>query len=240
MGKVVVLHSGGQDSTTCLMWAIDLWGADKILTVNFDYGQRHKIEQQCADKISDILEVPRPYRIKVEALKALGGAALTNDDIRVDADATGTGNTWAEDHGLPSTFVPGRNLIFLSLAAAYAAQQGAKALVTGVCEADAAGYPDCREAFVRATEQAISAALDDEFFIHAPLLTLNKAKTFGFANALGGLDLIIQETHTCYEGVHDRDSRHEWGHGCGQCPACVERARGYFEFLEDQKKAVEA
>lgn len=239
MDKAVVLHSGGQDSTTCLLWAIDMWGTDKILTVNFDYGQRHSIERECADRISDTLGVPRPYSIPVEALKQLGGAALTNDDIDVQSDATGSGNTWAEEHELPSTFVPGRNLVFLSLAAAYAAQNGAKALVTGVCEADAAGYPDCRGDFVRATEQAISLALDDTFYVHAPLLELNKAQTFVMADMLGALDLVRFGTHTCYEGVHDEGNRHPWGYGCGECPACKERKAGWegYEFLKAEAQA---
>lgn len=227
----IVLHSGGQDSTTCLAWAIEEFGREGLLTVSFDYGQRHKVELKQARTICEKLGVPEPYVIKVPALDEFGAAALTNPDIEVEAEASeDSANAFAHSHGLPSTFVPGRNMIFLGLAAAFGAQRGIYDLVTGVCEADAAGYPDCRQKFIGSMEDTISFALDEpSVAIHAPLLALTKADTWALASNLGILDLVINETHTCYNG--DRSHYHEWGWGCGLCPACNERARGYEEFV---------
>lgn len=226
--EAVVLFSGGQDSTTCLLWALKYF--DKVYPVIFDYGQMHSVEQIQAKKIAEVLCVEEPiHKIPVEALKQFKAAALTNTDIEVEANASeGSGNTWAETHNLPSTFVPGRNLIFLSLAGAYAAQRGVKKLVTGVCEADDSGYPDCRKKFIGAFEYTLSLGLGDTFIVHAPLLTLNKARTFKLAEILGGLDLVLEHTHTCYKG--DRSNRFDWGYGCGECPACLERAKGWKEY----------
>lgn len=149
------------------------------------------------------------------------------------ADATGSGNEHAERHGLPSTFVPGRNLIFLGLVAAYAAQHDIGNIVTGVCEADDAGYPDCRGSFIDAFEHAANEAMGlEDMIIHTPLLTRTKAQTFKLADELGVLDIILEDTHTCYEG--DRSTRWSWGYGCGDCPACQERARGYDSFIGPQ------
>lgn len=234
--QVVVLFSGGQDSTTCLAWAIDKWGKDNVYPVSFFYGQKHEIELDQARKIAAMLEVPVPYLIPVEALSILSAAALTNSRIEVEAVATDRTNNqldtnkWAVEHGLPSTFVPGRNLLFFTLAAAWGAQQGILDIVTGVCEADSAGYPDCRERFVSSAETAICDALDDVFTIHAPLLRLNKAKTFKLAEDLGILNIIINHSHTCYNGTRSR--KFPWGHGCGECPACQERANGWAEYGE--------
>lgn len=231
-GKAVVLHSGGQDSSTCLAWAVYKWGSDRILPVSFDYGQKHKVEMDCAREVCARLEVPMPEILPVEALKVLGGAALTDSNVEVASDAAGTGNLYAAEHGLPSTFVPGRNLVFLTLAAAYAAKNGVRNLVTGVCEADDAGYPDCRGSFIRAAEHAITEALDDRIAIHAPLLDKSKAQTFALASSLGHLDLIVKHTHTCYNGVHDLAHLHDWGYGCGECPACEERAKGWNQYKD--------
>jgi 7-cyano-7-deazaguanine synthase len=140
-------------------------------------------------------------------------------------------NQFAADHGLPSTFVPGRNMLFLAHAAAYGAMHGIYDLVTGVCEADAAGYPDCRASFVHRATQALSEALDDAVRIHAPLLHLNKAETWRLADDLGVLEIIRVMTHTCYNGIHDDLHLHEWGYGCGNCPSCSERSNGYNEYL---------
>lgn len=230
-GMAVVLHSGGQDSSTCLAWAVHRWGADRVFPVSFHYGQKHAVELQCAQEICARLEVRMPNRLPVEALSILGGAALTDpDNVQVSADPAGTGNLYAEAHGLPSTFVPGRNLLFFTLAAAYAAKHGIRNIVTGVCEADDAGYPDCRGSFVRAAETAISEALDERIAIHAPLLDKSKAETFALASSLGVLDLIVESTHTCYNGVHDAAHKHDWGYGCGQCPACEERKKGWEQY----------
>lgn len=235
--KTVIALSGGQDSTTCLLdLAINQQYGDDIYPVFFDYGQRHKIELLSANEICKMLGLRDPYVIPVEALNKMGGAALTNRAIEVNTDATGTGNVFAEKHGLPSTFVPGRNMVFLGLAGAYAAQVGATDIVTGVCQADDAGYPDCRSEFITAMERAVNEALGvegtpDTIKIQAPLLYKTKADTWAMADSIeGGLRIIIDKTHTCYEGDHE--TKNEWGYGCGKCGACVERANGYKVFAD--------
>lgn len=227
----VVLFSGGQDSTTCLAWAMDKYGRHEVLPVCFDYGQKHHVELVQAHRITDLFGIHKPTVIKADALKQFGGAALTDVNIEVEAKASeDSGNSFAASHDLPSTFVPGRNLIFLSLAAAYGAQRGVYDLVTGVCAADESGYPDCRPEFIQSMEDTIRFALaEDTVNIEAPLLHLDKAGTFKLAEDLGVLDVIIDHTHTCYNG--DRSIMHTWGAGCGECPACNERAKGYEAFL---------
>lgn len=237
-GSAVVLLSGGQDSTTCLVQALRTWRPENVHGVAFDYGQRHGTELMCATDIAYRLGIQHHFQVlRVEALSELGGAALTDSDIRVETDATGTGNIYAEQHGLPSTFVPGRNMVFLSLATAYAAQVGARHIVTGVCEADRAGYPDCRPEFVSAAELALRQALGtDDLLLIAPLLYLTKAGTFALAADHDALDLIITSTSTCYNGInvasHDgeQEQLHPWGWGCGECGACAERAAGWAEY----------
>lgn len=225
--NAVVLLSGGQDSTTCLYWALDTY-AD-VAAVSFDYGQRHRVELNVAATVAESADVPHVI-LDVPALAQIGAAALTNDDIAVNADATGTGNEYAADHDLPSTFVPARNAILLATAAAWAAPNDARHIVTGVCEADDAGYPDCRGPFIASMEDAIRAALGDESFtIAAPLLHLDKARTFKLAHDLDVLSIVVNQTHTCYEGVR---VEHPWGFGCGECPACHTRASGYAQFLD--------
>lgn len=227
---VVVLFSGGQDSTTCLMWAITLYGEENVYPLGFDYGQKHSVEIGQAKKITKLLGVKDPEYLTIEALHQLGGAALTDKSIEVEAKAgIESGNVFAHTHGLPSTFVPGRNMLFLTLAAAYGAKLGVYDLVTGVCQADASGYPDCRMQFVEDAQYALSSALDEQVRIQAPLLVLTKAETWAKAAEMGILDIIIKHTHTCYHG--DRSQMHEWGAGCGNCPACVERKNGYEEFV---------
>lgn len=230
MDAAIVMTSGGQDSTTCLGWTIEQWGADRIKTIAFDYGQRHRVELDCARDVCSQLGVEQPIVLSIGALSQLGAAALTSPSIDVDVDAAGTGNVFAEAHDLPSTFVPGRNALFFTLAAAYGARFGIHDLVTGICATDRAGYPDCRREFVPAMEEALTIALDDEAVtIHAPLLDRTKAETWQLARELGILPTIIEKTNTCYHG--DRDHRHDWGYGCGECGACDERHRGYEEFL---------
>jgi 7-cyano-7-deazaguanine synthase len=204
--------------------------------VAFRYGQRHRVELECGKRVIAAFGAREPYLIHVEALGQLAGNALTNPEIAVARDASRGGNEFAARHGLPSTFVPGRNLLFLTLAAAYGTQLGVFDLVTGVCEADAAGYPDCRVPFVVATREAISAALGEEVRIHTPLIDSSKAETFALAERLGVLDVIVRETHTCYEG--DRDRWHAWGFGCGWCPACEERANGWRVFRRTPRELV--
>lgn len=222
----VVLLSGGQDSTTCLAWALDKFPA--VQAVSFDYGQRHAVELVVARRIADAHNV-RHQVLDVPALKQIGAAALTNPSVGLAMDATGTGNVYAEEHDLPSSFVPGRNAIFLATAVAYAAPLGIYNLVTGVCEADDAGYPDCRGNFIESIEQTLRLALDEpRVTIYAPLLTLDKGLTFALADQLGALDDVLDMSHTCYEGEHEK--RHPWGYGCGECGACRTREKGWDEY----------
>lgn len=224
MARAVVLMSGGQDSTTCLAWALSEF--ERVVALSIDYGQRHEVELACAAAICRAWGVER-HVIPVNTLTALGGAALTDESIDVEGKADiGSRALWAASRGLPSTFVPGRNLLFFTVAAAWGLPRGYNVLVTGVCEADRSGYPDCRLEFVRAASDAIQLAMDaPEFAISAPLLTRSKAETWLLAEELGVRETIVQETHTCYHG--HRSPMHKWGAGCGQCPACLERAAGY-------------
>ncbi len=226
----VVLFSGGQDSTTCLMWAVNLYGAENVYPLGFSYGQKHAVEMIQGKRICNFLGVRETEFLTIEALGQLGGAALTDTSIEVEAVAgEESGNVFAHTHGLPSTFVPGRNMLFLTLAAAYGAKMGVYDLVTGVCQADASGYPDCRIEFISDAQDALSSALDEDVCILTPLINLTKADTWGLAADMGILDLVIKHTHTCYHG--DRSQMHEWGAGCGICPACTERKNGYEKFL---------
>ena len=232
---VTVLLSGGQDSTTCLYWAKARFR--DVVAVSFDYGQRHRVELDLAADIAIEAKVNDYVVIPVEALGAMGLASLTNRNIRNDGTGD-TRNEYAESRGLPPSFVPGRNVVFFALAAAWgAAVHDSRAIVTGVCQQDDAGYPDCRSDFVRAQEKALGLALDiPGFEIHAPLLLRSKAQTWALADQLGILELVRHRTNTCYEG--DRSTTHEWGFGCGECGACVERARGYDEFKRDRAMLV--
>lgn len=222
--RAVVLLSGGQDSATCLFWARQQF--EDIAAVSFDYGQRHRVELALAQQLASGLGIPWTL-LPVEALRELSQASLTNPLISNDEDEEG--NAYALERGLPPSFVPGRNVLFFTLAAAWGVPRGYHAIVTGVCQQDRAGYPDCRSEFVEAMETTLRLALDLEGFeIHAPLLDRSKAETWALADELGVLDRIILHTHTCYEGV--RSVPHEWGHGCGECGACAERRRGFEEF----------
>lgn len=214
-----VVLSGGQDSATCLLWALKQWpGA--VSAISFDYGQRHKVELDLAASLCRELGVPHEIVAGVP-LDKLAPSALTDKTLAV-AEAGGLG-------GLPSTFVPGRNILFLSMAGARAAAAGSGHIVIGACETDFSGYPDCREEFMKAMELALSSGLGSDMHIHRPLMFLSKAQIFGLADDLGGLETIIERTHTCYLG--ERTHRHAWGYGCGECPACRLRKKGYEEFL---------
>lgn len=205
-GAAVVLLSGGQDSTTCLSWALDNY--DRVKAVGFDYGQRHRIELDAARKVAEEAGV----EFEVVVVPGLRGSSLTDHDQEVDADGG--------LHGLPSTFTPGRNLVFLSLSVGVAVEFGAGALVTGICQTDFSGYPDCREDFRAAMERAVNKALGIDWMkIEAPLMELSKAETVLLAQSLGGLELLAH-SHTCYEGVRP---------ACGKCPACLLRLRGFQE-----------
>ena len=224
--KALVLFSGGQDSTTCLAWALERFS--HVETIGFDYGQRHRIE----------LDV-RP-RILAGLRKFPGWGAKLGDDHLIDLAVLGAISQTAltrdvaiamQANGLPNTFVPGRNLIFMNFAAAIAYRRGIKNIVTGVCETDFSGYPDCRDDTMKAVQIALNLGMESRFTIHTPLMWLDKAQTWALAQTLGAdalVDLIREESHTCYNG--DRTHRHDWGYGCGICPACELRAQGYARF----------
>jgi 7-cyano-7-deazaguanine synthase len=223
----LVLFSGGQDSTTCLAWALDRFA--RVETVGFDYGQRHAAELAARPLVLAALRAQFPawrdrlgddHVLPLDVLKAIGGSALTGDV----AFAMG-------ENGLPTSFVPARNILFLSAAAALAYRCGSHDLVGGMCETDYSGYPDCRDETIRAMAHTLSLALDRSFTIHTPLMWIDKSETWAFAEKLGGktlIDLIVEETVTCYEG--DRAHRHKWGYGCGACPACDLRAKGWAKY----------
>jgi 7-cyano-7-deazaguanine synthase len=226
--RALVLFSGGQDSTVALAWALDRFEA--VETIGFDYGQRHRVELDCRATIRDALPALSPlyaqrlgadHMVDLAALGAISETALTRD----------TAIAFAET-GLPTTFVPGRNLIFLTFAAALAYRRGAKHIVLGVCETDYSGYPDCRDDTIKAMQVALGLGLDRRLVLHTPLMWRDKAQTFALARALGGdalLDLVVEQSHSCYLG--DRSTRHPWGYGCGTCPACDLRAKGYAAYL---------
>jgi 7-cyano-7-deazaguanine synthase len=226
-GKALVLFSGGQDSTTCLAWALDCFA--QVETVGFDYGQRHIAEMDARPRVLAAMRERFPawrdrlgedHVLPLDVLKAIGGSALT-DDMKIEM---GQG-------GLPTTFVPGRNVMFLTAAAALGYRRDCRDLVGGMCETDFSGYPDCRDETIRATAKALSLGVDQQITIHTPLMWIDKAATWALAKSLGGealIDLIVEETVTCYEG--DRAHRHGWGYGCGVCPACDLRAKGYVKF----------
>ena len=209
--KALVVLSGGQDSTTCLYWAIDRFGLSNVTTVTFDYGQRHRVELECAARIAAHAGVTNTC-LPIDTFAALGGDALTDDAIPVAAGVSA-------DSGLPNTFVPGRNLVFLTFAAAFAYQRGIENLVTGVAETDYSGYPDCREETIAALQEALRLGMESSVVIHTPLMHLSKKQTVELACELGGLDAMAL-THTCYNGASPP---------CGECPACVLRAKGFSE-----------
>jgi 7-cyano-7-deazaguanine synthase len=189
------------------------------------------VELDCAKEVARSLEITEHEVVRIGDLFAqIGPSALaTPDRGKVSADATGTENQFAADRGLPSTFVPGRNLVMLSVAASWGLVRGATELVTGICAMDAAGYPDCRAEFAESLEQTMRIGLDSPgLTLHAPLLTLTKSETWALADQLGVADWIAEETHTCYNGNHT--DRHAWGFGCGECPACDARATGFSEW----------
>lgn len=218
------MFSGGQDSTTCLAHALSKY--DRVETLGFDYGQRHSVELQARLTVLQQLRTQFPqwapklgedHVLSLDVLKQIGGSSLTEDvAFAMQAD------------GLPNTFVPGRNLLFLTLAGALAYRRGLQVIVTGVCETDFSGYPDCRDDTMKAMQLALNLGLERRLRIETPLMWIDKAATWQMAQDLGGdalVQLIVQDTHTCYEGT--RDVLHAWGHGCAHCPACDLRAKGW-------------
>lgn len=224
----LVLFSGGQDSATCLAWALDRF--DRVETVGFDYGQRHRVELDIRLKfLSELRTFSAPWARKLGPDHVLDLASL--GAISDTALTTGAAIALA-DSGLPNTFVPGRNLLFLTYAGAIAYRREIKHLVTGVCETDFSGYPDCRDDTIKALQVALNLGMEKRFVIDTPLMWIDKAQTWALAHDLGGqalVDLIIEHSHTCYQG--DRDHRQAWGFGCGTCPACDLRAGGYAAWL---------
>ncbi|MBM7666244.1 7-cyano-7-deazaguanine synthase [Solibacillus kalamii] len=210
--KAVVVFSGGQDSTTCLFWALKNFKEVEVVT--FDYGQRHALEIECAKHIAQELNV-RHHILNMSLLNQLAPNALTRDDIEINE---------GEEGELPSTFVPGRNLVFLSFAGILASQIGAKHIVTGVCETDFSGYPDCRDAFVKSLNVTLNLSMDTSFVIHTPLMWINKAETWALADQLGAFDFVRQKTLTCYNGII--------ADGCGECPACKLRLQGMEAYVQ--------
>src|SRR5215510_8763586 len=229
----LVLFSGGQDSTVCLAWALARFA--RVETIGFDYAQRHRAELDVRPDIRNRIVTLWPqwrarlgedHLIRLDALAAISDTALTRD-VAIEI---------AED-GLPTTFVPGRNLIFFSFAAALAYRRGAKHLVAGMCETDYSGYPDCRDDTIKAMQVALGLGMDRRFVIHTPLMWIDKAATFAMAHTIGGdalVDLLVEDTHTCYLG--DRSRRHDWGYGCGECPACRLRAEGFARFEQARRE----
>jgi 7-cyano-7-deazaguanine synthase len=225
----LVLFSGGQDSTTCLAWALDRFG--RVETLGFDYGQRHAIELMCRERLLDGIRSLRvdwakklgeSHTLDIPTLAEISDTALTRDvAIAMGAD------------GLPNTFVPGRNLVFLTFAAALAYRRDIRHIIGGMCETDYSGYPDCRDETIKALNTALNLGMAKDFQLHTPLMWRDKAATWQLAHDLGGaglVDLIRDDSHTCYLG--ERGERHDWGHGCGKCPACVLRAKGWGEYTD--------
>ena len=207
----LVVLSGGQDSTTCLYWAMERFGAGQVSAVTFDYGQRHRIELDCAAAIAAAAAVPHTV-LPIDTFAAIGGDALTDPSLAVD-------DYDDEEDGLPTTFVPGRNVVFLTFAAAYAWRQGIRHLVTGVAQTDYSGYPDCRAETIASLETTLRLAMESDVEIHTPLMNLSKRETVELAVAVGALEAMAL-THTCYRGERPP---------CGTCPACVLRAKGFGE-----------
>jgi len=229
--RALVLFSGGQDSTTCLAWTLSRFAA--VETIGFDYRQRHRVELQCRASVLETLrskftdwngKLGVDHVVDLGVLGAISDTALTGDTAIA-----------FEQNGLPNTFVPGRNLLFFTFAAAIGYRRGARHLVGGMCETDYSGYPDCRDDTLKALQATLSLGMDHRFVIHTPLMWRDKAATWALAQALGGdalVELILEETHSCYLG--DRSRRHSWGYGCGDCPACELRRRGWEAFTGDQ------
>lgn len=213
--KAVVVFSGGQDSTTCLFWALKNF--KEVDTVTFDYNQRHSAEIETAKKIADELGVKNTV-LDMSLLNQLTANALTREGVAIEQ----------KEGELPSTFVDGRNHLFLSFAAVYAKQIGARHIITGVCETDFSGYPDCRDAFVKSLNVTLNLAMDYPFVIHTPLMWINKAETWKLADELGAFDFVREKTLTCYEGI--------MGNGCGECPACKLRKAGLDLYLKEREE----
>lgn len=234
----LVIFSGGQDSATCLAWALSRFAS--VQTIGFDYGQRHAVELQCRANVRKAVAALRPdwgrrlgadTLLDIDLFHQLADNALTSD-MPIDGGSA---------DGIPNTFVPGRNLVFILHAAAWAYRRSIRHLVLGVCQTDSSGYPDCRDDSIKALQVAMNLGMDSRYTLHTPLMFLDKAATWRLAENLGGqalVDIILEESHTCYEG--ERGQRFAWGYGCGVCPACLLRRRGYEAYMAEKKKTPEA
>jgi len=229
--KALVLFSGGQDSATCLVWALNRFKV--VETIGFDYRQRHRVELEIRTEFLKQLRNTFPEwdnKLGEDTVVDVGGLAeISETALTKNVEIT------MQENGLPNTFVPGRNIIFLTFAGGVAYRRGCKHLVAGMCETDYSGYPDCRDDTLKAVQVALNLGMEARFVIHTPVMWIDKAATWGLARELGEdrlIDLIIEHTHTCYMG--DRSVRHDWGYGCGECPACELRNKGYSQFLEVQ------
>lgn len=228
MRKALILFSGGQDSATCLAWALENY--DHVETVGFHYGQRHDIEMTCRQTVREYMPALKAewsdrlgddHILDLSVLGQMSETALTRDvEIEMTAD------------GLPNTFVPGRNLVFLTFAGALAYRRGINTLIGGMCEADFSGYPDCRKNTLDAQMQALSLGLDRPMTLETPLMSLSKGQAWDLCETLGGeplVRLVNERSHSCYKGNHT--NRHDWGYGCGDCPACELRAAGWTDYI---------
>ncbi|MCP3698127.1 MAG: 7-cyano-7-deazaguanine synthase QueC [Aliivibrio sp.] len=216
MSTAIVVFSGGQDSTTCLIQALTQY--DNVHCITFDYGQRHNQEIEVAKKVALELGAASHKVMDVGLLNELAASSLTRDNIPVSHEL--------QENGLPNSFVPGRNILFLTLAGIYAYQLGAESVITGVCETDFSGYPDCRDEFVKSINQSLVLGMDRKLRIDTPLMWLNKAETWALADKYGKLDYVRNQTLTCYNGVI--------GDGCGDCPSCDLRKNGLDDYLENK------
>lgn len=218
--RAVVVLSGGQDSTTCLGLALRYF--DDVVAVAFSYGQKHSVELHCAAKICKDHGV-HLHVFEIPALASLGNSALV-----VGSDQTDVSARHSQNKNLPASFVPNRNAMFLTTAHALAQKVEAPVVITGVCETDYSGYPDCRQGFIHQLQNALNIGYETDITFVTPLMGLTKAQTFELAETIGFLDTVVTDTHTCYNGDHS--VLHDWGYGCGGCPACVLRKAGYEEF----------
>lgn len=225
MKKALVLFSGGQDSTFCLAWALKNF--DYVETIGFGYGQRHAVELECRKKVLEEIKtfpfqgtLGEDHFLTLDCLSQISDTALTsNAEIKMN------------ENGLPSTFVPGRNILFMTYASALAYRRGISNIVTGVCETDYSGYPDCRDDTIKSLQVTLSLAMESEFVFHTPIMRSSKAEIWKMTEELGGkelVNLVVDETHTCYKGEHT--IKHAWGYGCGECPACNNRKVGWEEY----------
>lgn len=223
MSSALVVFSGGQDSTTCLGWAKNRY--KYVESITFDYGQKHNIELEQAKKIANRLDISN-YTVKLDIFSQLADSALLNVNSNQNINASHHAKP-----NLPASFVPNRNALFFTIAHAYAQKQGLKHIVTGINQTDYSGYPDCRIEFIQSLEKTLNIGSESNILFKYPLIYLTKAETFSLAKKEGILDIVLKESHTCYNGEHS--TYHEWGYGCNNCPACLLRKQGWIEYKKN-------